>query len=97
MKTNLGKILGIVLSALWLFVAGYLALLGFFFAEDAPRSQWLQIRLYCVRNYIVFGVGPVLCFILLKRRYEPLSYTALIVLASLAAFPLLLFLLYLVL
>jgi hypothetical protein len=48
-----------------------------------------------VFSYILLGVGPVLLFILAKR-YEPLNKTALIVLASIAAFPLILFLLYLV-
>jgi hypothetical protein len=37
------KKLGIILSALWLFFTGYIAMLGFFFAEDAPRSQWLKM------------------------------------------------------
>jgi hypothetical protein len=98
MKTDLWKRLGIILSALWLFAAGYYALLGFFFAEDASRPQWLQIRLYYALNYMVFGLAPVLGFILLmKRRDEPLSYSALTVLASLAAVPIVLILLYLVL
>jgi len=96
MKTELWKRLGIILSSLWLLVSGYFALLLFFFAEDAPRSQWLQIRIHCVLNYIVFGLGPVLGFILLmRRRHEPLSYAALTVLAFLAAGPIVLFLLYL--
>jgi uncharacterized membrane protein SirB2 len=98
MKIDLWKGLGVILSALWLFVAGYFLLLGFFFAEDAPRSQWLQIRLYCALYYVVFGLAPVLGFILLmKRRYEPLGFSALTVLASLAAIPIVLILLYLVL
>jgi hypothetical protein len=98
MKIDLWKRLGIVLSALWLLVAGYFALLVFFFAEDASGSQRLQIRLYCALNYIVFGLAPVLGFILLmKRLYEPLGFSALTVLASLAAIPIVLILLYLVL
>jgi hypothetical protein len=92
MKTDLWKGLGIVLSALWLLVAGYFALLGFFFAEEA------SIRLYCLLTYSVFGLAPVLGFILLmKRRYEPLGFSALTVLASIAAIPIVLILLYLVL
>jgi len=98
MKTELWKRLGIILSALWLFVTGYFLLLGFFFAEDASGSQRLQIRLYCLLTYSVFGLAPVLGFILLmKRRYEPLGFSALTVLASLAAIPIVLILLYLVL
>jgi uncharacterized membrane protein SirB2 len=97
-KTDLWKILGVILSALWLLVAGYFLLLVFFFAEDAPRSEWLRIRLYCLLTYSVFGLAPVLGFILLmKRRYEPLGFSALTVLASLAAIPIVLILLYLVL
>ena len=95
MKTGLWKILGVILSALWLFVAGYFALLGFFFVEDAPRPQWLQLRLYIALYYIVFGLAPVLGFILLlKWRHEPLSLSALTVLASLVAIPIVLILLY---
>jgi hypothetical protein len=98
MKTELWKRLGIILSALWLLVAGYFALLFFFFAEEASGSQRLQIRLYCLLIYSVFGLAPVLGFILLmKRRYEPLGFSALTVLASLAAIPIVLILLYLVL
>lgn len=98
MKTGLWKILGVILSALWLFVAGYFLLLGFFFAEDAARSQWLQIRSQFVLTYVVFGLAPVLGFILLmKRLHEPLGFSALTVLASLAAIPIVLILLYLVL
>jgi hypothetical protein len=98
MKTDLWKILGVILSALWILVAGYSALLGFFFAEDAPRSKWLQIRLYFALSYIVFGLVPVLGLILLMKRCdEPLSYTTLTVLASVAAIPIVLALLYLVL
>ncbi len=94
MKIDLWKGLGVILSALWLFVAGYFLLLGFFFAEDAP----MQIRLYCALYYVVFGLAPVLGFILLmKRRDEPLGFSALTVLASLAAIPIVLILLYLVL
>ena len=98
MKTDLWKILGVILSALWLLVTGYFLLLGFFFAEDAPGSQWLKIRSQFVLTYVVFGLAPVLGFILLmNRRDEPLSYSALTVLASLAAIPIVLILLYLVL
>jgi hypothetical protein len=98
MKTSLWKRLGVILSALWLLAAGYYALLGFFFAEDASRSQWPQIRFYFALNYIVFGLAPVLGFILLmNRRDEPLSYSALTVLASLGSIPIVLILLYLVL
>jgi uncharacterized membrane protein SirB2 len=98
MKTDLWKILGVILSALWLLVAGYFLLLGFFFAEEASRSEWLQIRLYCLLTYSVLGLAPVLGFILLmKRRDEPLGFSALTVLASLAAIPIVLILLYLVL
>jgi hypothetical protein len=98
MKTDLWKILGVILSALWLSVAGYFLLLGFFFAEAAARSQWLQIRSQFALTYVVFGLAPVLGFILLmKRRYEPLGFSALTVLASLAAIPIVLILLYLVL
>ena len=98
MKIDLWKRLGVILSALWLLGAGYYALLVFFFAEDASGSQRLQIRLYCALNYIVFGLAPVLGFILLiKRRHETLSFSALTVLASLAAIPIVLILLYLVL
>jgi hypothetical protein len=96
MKTGLWKILGVILSALWLLGAGYYALLVFLFAEEASRPERLQIRLYCALNYIVFGLAPVLGFILvMKRRYEPLSFSALTVLASLAAIPIVLILLYL--
>jgi hypothetical protein len=95
MKTDLWKRLGVILSTLWLFAAGYYAPLGFFFTEDASRSQWPQIRLYYALNYIVFGLVPVLGFILLmKRRDEPLSYSALTVLASLSAISIVLILLY---
>jgi hypothetical protein len=98
MKTDFWKILGVSLSALWLLVAGYFLLLFFFFAEEAPRSQCLQIRLYCLLTYSVFALAPVLGFILLmKRRYEPLGFSALTVLASIAAIPIVLILLYLVL
>ena len=98
MKTDLWKRLGVILSALWLLGAGYYALLVFLFAEEASGSQRLQIRLYCALNYIVFVLAPVLGFILLmKRRDEPLNYSALTVLASLAAIPIVLILLYLVL
>lgn len=98
MKTDFWKILGVTLSALWLLVAGYFLLLGFFFAEDAPSSQWLKIRLYCALYYVVFGLAPVLGFILLmKRSDEPLGFSALTVLASIAAIPIVLILLYLVL
>jgi hypothetical protein len=98
MKTDLWKRLGIVLSVLWLLVAGYFALLAFFFAEEASSPQRLQIRLYCLLTYSVFALAPVLGFILLmKRRYEPLGFSALTVLASLAAIPIVLILLYLVL
>jgi len=98
MKTDFWKILGVILSALWLLVAGDFLLLGFFFAEEASGSQWLQIRLYCLLTYSVFGLARVLGFILLmKRRDEPLGFSALTVLASLAAIPIVLILLYLVL
>jgi len=98
MKTDLWKRLGVILSALWLLGAGYYALLVFLFAGEASGSQRLQIRLYCALSYIVFGLAPVLGFILLmKRLYEPLSFSALTVLASLAAIPIVLILLYLVL
>jgi len=98
LKTDLWKILGVILSALWLFAAGYYALLGFFFAEDASRSQWPQIRFYYALNYIVFGLAPVLGFILLMKRCDQLlGFSALTVLASLAAIPIVLILLYLVL
>jgi len=98
MKTDYWKMLGVILSALWLLVAGYFLLLVFFFAEDAPESEWLRIRLYCLLTYSMFGLAPVLGFILLmKWRYEPLGFSALTVLASLAAIPIVLILLYLVL
>ena len=98
MKTDLWKRLGVILSALWLIATGYYALLVFIFAEEASGSQRLQIRLYCALNYIVFGLAPVLGFILLmKWRHETLNFSALTVLASLAAIPIVLILLYLVL
>jgi len=98
MKIDLWKRLGVILSALWLFVAGYFLLLGFFLAEDASGSQLLQIRSQFALTYVVFGLAPVLGFILLmKRRHETLSFSALTVLSSLAAIPIVLILLYLVL
>jgi hypothetical protein len=58
MKTDLWKGLGIILSALWLLVSGWYMLLGFFFAEDAPESKWLQIRLVIIHDRdIFFSIG----------------------------------------
>jgi hypothetical protein len=98
MKIDLWKRPGVILSALWLLGAGYFLLLCFFLAEDASGSQLLQIRSQFALTYVVFGLAPVLGFILLmKRRHETLSFSALTVLASLTAIPIVLILLYLVL
>ncbi len=91
MKTELWKRLGVILSALWILIVGYFVVMFSFFAENAPRSAWLQILSDFGFFYVVFGLGPVLGFILLMNRLDdPLSKTALTVLASLAAIPIIL-------
>ena len=97
MNNDLWKIFGVLSSVLWLLAVGFYATLAFFFALDAPESQQPRLQLASVFEYIVFGLGPVCGFILLmKKRYEPIGFSGLVVLATCAAIPLALFLLHFV-
>jgi hypothetical protein len=88
MVNDVWKRMGVVLSALWLLVAGYFEGLVICFYSEVPRSVYLWTQSLSMLAYIVFGLGPVLAFILLiKKRYEPICYSALTVLALFAASP----------
>jgi hypothetical protein len=89
-------LLGIILSGLWLLVAGYFECFVICFYGEVSRSVYLWTQSLSMLAYIVFGLGPVLAFILLmKKRYEPIGYRALTVLALFAAGPIFLFPFYL--
>ena len=91
MVNDVWKRIGIILSALWLLVAGFfegfvICVYGLMFGS--PRSEDLWTLSLSLLAYIVFGLGPVLAFVLLiKKRYEPIGYRALTVLALFAASP----------
>ena len=88
MVNDVWKRIGVVLSALWLLVAGYFEGLVICFYSEAPRSVYLWTQSLSMLAYVVFGLGPVLAFILLiKKRYEPIGYRALTVLALFAVSP----------
>lgn len=92
MKTVFRKTLVTIISILWLIFVGYIAVLLFAFAGDAPTTKG-DLQLFVVIIYFVFGLGPVLSFIfVMKRLDEPLSKLILIVMALLAAIPMLIFL-----
>jgi cytochrome b561 len=96
MKYGFLKTLGVILSFLWLAVMGQFALLGFFFAEEAPRDQWIELRLGYILLYIILGIGPVSGFILLmKKLHQPISQVALTVIGVVGATPIILSLAYL--
>jgi len=85
MKTVFWKTLGTIISTLWLIFVGYFAMQLFALAGDAPT--------FFMFIYFVFGLGPVFSFIfVMKRLGEPLSKPILIVIALLAAIPMLIFL-----
>jgi len=95
MVNDVWKRIGIILSALWLLVAGYFEGLAICFYGEMSRSEYLWTQSLYMLAYIMFGLGPVLAFILLiKKRYEPIGYRALTVLALFAASPIFLVLLY---
>jgi hypothetical protein len=97
MVNDVWKGIGIILSALWLLVAGYFEGWVICFYSEVPRSVYLWTQSLSMLAYIVFGLGPVLAFILLiKKRYEPIGYRALTVLALFAASPLWITLLFLI-
>ena len=88
MVNDVWKRIGIILSALWLLVAGFFEGLAICFYGEMPRSEYLWTQSLYMLAYIVFGLGPVLAFVLLiKKRYEPIGYRALTVLALFAASP----------
>ena len=88
MVKDVWKRIGIILSALWLLVAGCFEGLVICFYGKVSRAEYLWTQSLYGLAYIVFGLGPVLAFILLiKKRYEPIGYRALTVLALFAASP----------
>jgi hypothetical protein len=88
MVNDVWKRIGIILSALWLLVAGCFEGLAICFNGNMSLSESLWAQSLDMLAYIVFGLGPVLAFILLiKKRYEPIGYRALTVLALFAASP----------
>jgi hypothetical protein len=94
MVNDVWKRIGIILSALWLLVAGFFEGIAICFSGWMSGSECLWTQSLYVLAYIVFGLGPVLAFILLiKKRYEPIGYRALTVLALFAASPIFLVLL----
>ena len=96
MVNDVWKRIGIVLSAMWLLVAVYFECWVICFYSEVPRSVYLWTQSLSLLAYIVFGLGPVLAFILLtKKHYEPIGYRALTVLALIAAIPIFLVLMYL--
>ena len=96
MISGMWKTLGIILSVLWLLATGGYLGLVFVFSGEAPGLQKLGILLSHVLAYIVFGLGPVLGFILLMKRYDdPIGYAALTVLAMCTASPIVVIPLYL--
>jgi|SRR5215510_9343605 len=91
MKTEFGKGLGVILSAMWLLIVGYFVAMCSFFAEGAPRSARLRILSDLGFTYFLVGLLPVLGFIVvMKILVDPLGKAALIFLASLAAVPIVL-------
>jgi len=88
------KILGTALSALWLLATGFFSGLAFGFSGEASRLERLQLQLFFVLAYIVIGLGPVLMFILYRKRNDPIGYAGLTLLAICAASPLWTILLY---
>src|SRR5262245_49461518 len=98
MVNNVWKRIGIILSGLWLLVAGYFECFVICFYSEVPRSVYLWTQSLSMLAYIVFGLGPVLAFILLiKQRYEPIGDRALTVFALIAAIPIFLVFMYLLL
>jgi hypothetical protein len=92
MKGEFLKTLGVILSLLWLLVIGYMALVGFFFAEDAPEREWMKLRLGSILLYIVLGIAPVSGFLLLmKKLHNPVGRVALTVLGVIGAMPIIIF------
>jgi hypothetical protein len=88
MVNDVWKRIGIILSALWLLVAGCFEGVVICFYGEASRAEYLWTQSLYGLAYIVFGLGPVLAFILLiKKRYEPIGYRALTVLTLFAASP----------
>ena len=94
MVNDVWKRIGIILSALWLLVAGCFEGLVICFANELmsrslmSRSEYLWTLSLSMLAYIVFGLGPVWAFILLmNKRYEPIDYRALRVLVFFAASP----------
>src|SRR5262249_38781405 len=88
MVNGVWKRIGIILSALWLLVAGFFEGLEICFIGQMSSSECLWTKSRYLLTYIVFGLEPVLAFILLiKKRYEPIGYKALTVLARCAASP----------
>jgi len=89
MVNDMWKRIGIILSALWLLVAGCFECYVICFYGEVSRSAYLWTQSLSMLAYIVFGLGPVMAFILLiKKRCEPIGYRALTVLALFAASPL---------
>src|SRR4029453_13645210 len=86
MVNDVWKRIGIILSALWLIVAGCFECVVIYFVnwlyEDRPLSEYLWTLSLSMLAYIVFGLGPFLAFILLmKKRNETICYRGLTVLA----------------
>src|SRR5215510_1116815 len=82
------KTISIILSALCLLVAGCFEGRVICFANELmsrslmSRSEYLWTLSLSMLAYIVFGLGPLLAFILLmKKRNETIGYRALTVLA----------------
>lgn len=89
MVNDVWKRIGIILSVLWMQVAGYFQACMLFYSEGVPRSEYLWTQSLALIAYIVFGLGPVLAFILLmKKRYGPIGSRAWTVLALFSASPL---------
>jgi hypothetical protein len=85
MVNDAWKIIGLILSALWLLVAGCFEGLVICFVSFFYGLWALSLSILA---YIVFGLGPVWAFILLmNKRYEPIDYRALRVLVFFAASP----------
>jgi len=87
MVNDVWKRIGLILSALWLIVAGcfecvVIYFVNEFFYASTFRSEYLWTLSLSILAYIVFGLGPFLAFILLmKKRNETIGYRGLTVLA----------------
>ncbi len=96
-KHRVVKVLGILLSALWLLATGYIAYLLFIFARmdslAGTSSSGLQDQFIAILGYIACGLWPVVLFTYrMKRRGEPIGIQGLTVLALFAVSPILVYL-----